>query len=45
MARSYLDILNELKETIDTDSIPKQDKQKIDNALQRLFDLLWVYSD
>lgn len=43
--RSYLEILNELKETLDTDIIPKADKDKIDDTLQQLFDLLWKYSD
>ena len=42
--RSYLEILNELKETLDTDIIPKEDKDKIDDALQQLHDLLWKYS-
>ena len=42
--RSYLEILNELQEAIDTDSIIPQDKKKIDNLLKQLFDLLWEYS-
>ena len=41
---SYLEILNELKETLETDVIPKDDKQEIDEVLQRLFELLWKYS-
>lgn len=43
--RSYLEILDELKQTVDTDAIPKNDKQKIDKAIQQLFELLWKYSD
>lgn len=43
--RSYLDILNELKETLDADVIPANDKQKIDKTLQQLLMLLWPYSD
>lgn len=43
--RSYLEILNELKETLKTDVIPKDDEQKIDEILQQLFELLWKYSD
>lgn len=43
--RSYLEILNELKETVDTDCIPEDDKKEIDNTLNKLFDLLWNYSD
>ena len=43
--RSYLEILNELKETLETDVIPKEDKNKINNTLQQLFYLLWKYSN
>ena len=42
---SYLDILNELKKTVESDIIPKEDKEKIDDTLQQLFELLWKYSD
>lgn len=43
--RSYLEILNELKETLDSDVIPTKDKEKIDDTLQKLFELLCKYSD
>ena len=43
--RSYLEILNEIKETIDTDIIPSEDKEKINKAVENLFNLLWKYSD
>lgn len=43
--RSYLEILNELKETLETDCIPENDKKIIDDTLEKLFDLLWNYSD
>ena len=43
--RSYLEIMNELKETLETDNIPKEDKSKIDDVFQQLFELLWKYCD
>ena len=43
--RSYLEILNELMETVDTDAIPEADKQTIKKQIRVLFDLLWKYSD
>ena len=43
--RSYLEILNELKETLETDNIPKKDKSIIDDKIQELFDMLWEYSN
>ena len=43
--RSYLEILNELKETLENDTIPKEGKEEINSVLQRLFKLLWKYSD
>ena len=42
---SYLEILNELMETIETDSIPTADKKKIINLIYQLRDWLWKYSD
>ena len=42
---SYLEILNKLKETLESDHIPEKDKKKINDALQKLFELLWKYSD
>ncbi len=42
---SYLEILTELQETIEFDSIPKSDADKIKRRLKELFDLLWKYSD
>lgn len=43
--RSYLEILNELADTVESDAIPKEDKAKIQKQLQVLFNLLWKYSD
>ena len=43
--RSYLEIINELKETLKTDNIPSEDKRKINEAIQKLCELLWEYSD
>lgn len=42
---SYLELLNELREAVSTDAIPEKDKEKIEAAIQGLFDLLWPYSD
>ena len=42
---SYLEILNELKETIESDTISKEDKEEINDVIQQLFALLWKYSD
>ena len=42
---SYLEILNELMEAIETDNIPKADKEKIINLSHQLRDGLWRYSD
>lgn len=43
--RSYLEILNELRETIEPDSIPESDEIEIYRHLEELFDLLFKYSD
>lgn len=44
--RSYLDILTELKDTIDDDDlIPKAVKEDIESLLENLFNILWKYSD
>lgn len=43
--RSYLEILNELKETLDSDIIPKKEKERINRLLEQLLELLWKYSD
>ncbi len=43
--RSYVDILNELTDTVESDAIPKEDKFEIQKQLQVLFNLLWKYSD
>lgn len=42
--RSYLEILKELKKTLDADIIPNEDRSKIDDMLQQLLNLLWKYS-
>lgn len=43
--RSYLDILNELMETIETDIIPENEKEIIKEQIRVLLDLLWKYSN
>ena len=42
--RSYLDILNELMEAVESDVMLDEDKQRIKEKLQNLLDLLWQYS-
>lgn len=42
--RSYLEILNELMETIESDSIPEDEKETIKAQIRVVFDLLWKYS-
>lgn len=44
--RSYLEVLNELRETMESDvCMPESDKAKADKLLRQVFDLLWKYSD
>ena len=43
--KSYLDILNELQESVNTDIFPKKDKIQIDESIQKLFKLLYKYSN
>lgn len=43
--RSYLEILNELMETVETDIIPENEKEIIKAQSQVLLDLLWKYSN
>lgn len=43
--RSYLEILNELMETVETDIIPYNEKKTIKKQIRALFDLLWKYSN
>lgn len=43
--RSYLEIINELMETVATDDIPEVDKEKINDLIQQLADMIWKYSD
>ena len=42
--RSYLEILNELYKTVDSDIIPAEEKAEIKNQIQELLDMLWKYS-
>lgn len=44
MERTYLDIINELYEMINTDNINKEDKEEIESALENLHNMLWKYS-
>lgn len=44
--RSYLEIMNELAETLENDTtIPKEDKEKIKEKASVLLLLLLIYSD
>lgn len=46
MSESYLEMLNKLKESIDTDtSLPKEIKDGANSLVKELFNLLWPYSD
>ena len=43
--RSYLDILTELKDAVNNDSMmPKDSKKKMLKIVDKLFELLWPYS-
>ena len=43
--RSYLDILTELKGSVNNDSMmPKDVKKKVVKAIDKLFEILWPYS-
>ena len=44
MEKSYFDILNELYEMIETDNIPKNEKEEIMETVNSLKDMLWKYS-
>ena len=43
--RSYLEILNELMETVETDIIPENEKKIIKEQIRALLGLLWKYSN
>lgn len=43
--RSYLEILHELAVAINSDNIPSKDRTEIVETVNKLFDLLWKYSD
>lgn len=43
--RSYFEILTELRDMISNDPIPSLMKDTALNLLERLFGLLWAYSD
>ena len=42
---NYIEMLNELADTVESDSIPNEDKFEIQKQLQALFNLLCKYSD
>lgn len=43
---SYLELLNQLKETIESDkSLPESVKKVANELLDKLFNTLWSYSD
>lgn len=43
--RSYLEILNELMETVETNIIPENEKEIIKEQIRALLNLLWKYSN
>lgn len=44
--RSYLEIMNELAETLENDiTIPKEEKERIKEKASELLMLLFIYSD
>ena len=43
--RSYVEILNELMETVDADCIPDKDSKQIKSLAGQLMELLWPYSE
>lgn len=43
--RSYLAILTELKDTVESDSIPERDKAGALQLIDALMKTLWQYSD
>ena len=42
--RSYLEILTELKDTVETDRLPEALKVAVVNTINGLFELLYPYS-
>jgi hypothetical protein len=44
MEMSYIDILEKLRKDIETDNIPREDKQNILGLLSQLESELWKYS-
>ena len=42
--KTYLEMLNELYEMIETDNIPKNDKDRIIIMIKGLHEILWKYS-
>lgn len=41
---SYVDLLQKLKADVNSDAIPKADKEEILNTIYKLEALLWLYS-
>ena len=44
MERTYVDLLTELKEAVDTDIMSEQDRQEINQYFNALYEILWKYS-
>lgn len=42
--KTYFEIMNELYEMIESDNIPKNDKEEIMETMNSLQDMLWKYS-
>ena len=45
MELSYLDLLNKLHESVNSDAIPSKEKAEIFLLIAQLKDKLWKYSD
>lgn len=43
--RSYLEVITELADTVESDNIPEKDKAEINLHIQQLMGLLLKYSD
>lgn len=43
--RSYIEILKELQQTVDSDSLPTEERMNINKIIMHLVNLLWQWSD
>ena len=42
--KTYLEMVDELMETVNNDNIPENEKEEIKESIANLYDLLWKYS-